>query len=59
MSFVTKDGLWIDGENEHELIMPHAHRSNLNILDDWSGITKEELQKMIEDYLNKNKLEAQ
>lgn len=52
MSFVTKDGFWIEGEDDHELIVPHAHRSKLNIIDGWSGMTQEEWQKIVEDYIN-------
>lgn len=47
MSFVTKDGFWIEGENEHELVVPRGLRSKLNVLDDWCGTTQEELQQLI------------
>lgn len=52
MSFVTKDGFCIESEDSHELIVPHAHRSKLNIIDDWSGTPQEEWQKIVEDYIN-------
>lgn len=51
MSFVTSDGVFIEGEDDHELIVPHAHRSKLNVIDDWSGMTQEELQKIVNEVL--------
>ena len=53
MSFVTKDGFWIESEDDHELIVPHAHRSKLNVIDDWSGMTQEELQNAVEEALER------
>lgn len=55
MSFVTKDGFWIECENEHEFIVPlRGKRSELNIIDDWSGMTSEELSKIVNEALEKH-----
>ena len=54
MSFVTKDGFWVEGDDTHEFIVPHKHRSDLSILDDWSGMSKEELQKVIKEALERS-----
>lgn len=52
MSFVTKDGFWIELDDEHEFIVPlRGQRSKLNIFDDCSNLTQKELQKIIEDAL--------
>lgn len=55
MCFVNKDGLWIEGDNEHELIVPpRGLRLKSNVIDDWCGMTKEELQKVVKDALERN-----
>ena len=53
MSFVTKDGFFIEGDDSHEFVVPHKHRSNF-VLDDWCGMTQEELQKIITKALKKS-----
>ena len=52
MSFVTKDGFWIEGDDSHEFIVPHKHRPNF-VLDDWCRMTQEEIQEIINEVLNK------
>ena len=46
MSFVTKDGLFIEGDDVHEFVVPHGRRPK-TVLDDWCGMTQEELQKEV------------
>lgn len=48
MSFVTKDGFWIECEDGKEFVVPpRGLRSKLNVIDDYAGINEEELQKAI------------
>jgi hypothetical protein len=53
MILKTKDGYWIEGDDSHEFIVPHKHRSNF-VLDDWCGISNEELQNIISEALEKS-----
>lgn len=55
MSFVV-DGFWVESEDGEELIVPSTRpcRSDLNVLDDWSGMSQDEKQKIIEDCFKKN-----
>jgi len=39
---------WIEGDDSHEFIVPHGHRLNLNILDDWSRMSQGEIQEIID-----------
>lgn len=55
MSFVTKDGFFIEGDDAHEFVVPHGHRPKF-VLDDWSGMTQEELQKVVAEALEKSDL---
>ena len=43
----------IEGDNSHEFIVPHGHRPNF-VLDDWCGISNEELQNIISEALEKS-----
>lgn len=55
MSFVTKDGFWIECENEHEFIVPpRCRHSELNVIDVWSRMTSEELSKIVNEALEKH-----
>lgn len=53
MSFVTKDGFFIEGDDVHEFVVPHGHRPKI-VLDDWCGMTQEKLQKVIAEALEKS-----
>ena len=53
MSFVTKDGLFIEGDDVHEFVVPHGRRPKI-VLDDLCGMTQEELQKIISEALEKS-----
>ena len=53
MSFVIKDGFFIEGDDSHEFIVPNGHRPKI-VLDDWSGMTQEELKKVISEALEKS-----
>ena len=54
MILLTGNGdFLIEGDDTHEFIVPHKHRSNF-VLDDWSGMTQKELQKFINDALERN-----
>ena len=46
MSFVTKDGFWIEGDDSSEFIVPHKDCSNF-VLYDWCGMTQEEIQEIM------------
>ena len=53
MILKTKDELFIEDDYTHEFIVPHKHRSDF-VFDDWSGMTQEELQKVINKALERN-----
>lgn len=53
MSFVTKDGFFIEDDDVHEFVVPCGHRPKI-VLDDWCEITQEELQKIISEALEKS-----
>ena len=53
MSFITKDGFFIEGDDVHEFVVPRGHRPKI-VLDDWCGMTQEELQNVIAEALEKS-----
>ena len=53
MILKTKDGFFIEGDNSHEFIVSHKHRSNF-VLDDWCQMTQEELQQVVQEALERN-----
>ena len=57
MILKTKDGYWIEGDDSHEFVVPHGHRPNF-VLDDWCGMTQEELQEIINKFIEDKLLSA-